>query len=385
MKALLIDDEKAALIQMERLIKDDGRIEVTGAFTTVRESLEHLSTSKTDFVFLDIGMPEMSGLTAAEYILQLDPDIRIIYVTAFSEYAIDAFELNALDYLLKPVSSARFTKTVNRMIELSNYRKQPPEPAARIENEPAIVCFRRLELRGNKTPSAKLKWRTSKAQELFAYLLHLKEQWISKEQLLDCLWPDYPPDKGMTHLHTSIYQIRKLLREWSEEAVIDFSQDCYRLSFTGEGAFTDVELFEKALMETSAPVGDSASLAAAHPHYDSMLRLYTGHYLEEHDYWWAKPRQEQLRRQYMELVLAIARQETSAGRETHAINRLMAAQQRDPYSEEICRHLLEACARLNDMEAVQRHYRSFTTLLNKELGTEPDRETTALYQNLIQN
>ncbi|MFC3749393.1 response regulator [Paenibacillus sp. GCM10012306] len=380
MKALLIDDEKAALIQMERLIKADGRIEVIGAFTTVRESLEYLRTCKVDFVFLDIGMPEMSGLAAAEYILQLDPDIRIVYVTAYSEYAVEAFELNALDYLLKPVSTGRFAKTVTRMLDIYRRKNNTLSQATQTEYEPSILCFHRLELRGG-TPGVKLKWRTSKAQELFAFLLHSKGQWVSKNLLLDTLWPDYAPDKGLTHLHTSVYQIRKLLREWDEGAGIEFAQDCYRLTL--EGIVTDVELFVQELERILKDPSPSPN-ASSH-HYDNALRLYSGHYLEEHDFWWAKPRQEQLRQQYIELVLAIAREETTAGHETQAIKRLVSARDKDPYSEEICQQLLQACASLRDYELLQTYYHSFAEMLHKELGSEPDSKTTALYQSLMQH
>lgn len=379
MKAILIDDEKAALVQMERLISKDGRIDVIGAFTTVREGLEYLSTCKADFVFLDIGMPEMSGLTAAEYILQLVPDIRVVYVTAYSEYAIEAFELNALDYLLKPVSATRFAKTVTRMLEIYHRKNSAQSSLISKETEPAVVCFHRLELRGGMTPGTKLKWRTSKAQELFAYLLHNKGQWVSKDLLLDSLWPDYGPDKGMTHLHTSVYQIRKLLREWNNKAIIDFAQDCYRLTL--EGSLTDVELFELKWAEAQDELTASNDRLQ---HLESALRLYSGHYLEEHDYWWAKPRQEQLRQQYITLALAAAKEETSAGRESKAITRLMSARDKDPYSEEICRQILQASANLHDYQLLQSHYQAFEEMLKRELGTEPDSQTTALYEALLQ-
>lgn len=68
MKAILIDDEELALMQLERLLQDDGRYEVSGKYTTARAGLEHLSREHTDVVFLDIGMPGISGLEAAEKI-----------------------------------------------------------------------------------------------------------------------------------------------------------------------------------------------------------------------------------------------------------------------------------------------------------------------------
>jgi DNA-binding NarL/FixJ family response regulator len=80
MKAILIDDEKPALMQLERMIQTAGRVNVTGTYMNPREGFAHLAKDKTDIVFLDIGMPEMNGLQAGEYIQQIDPDIRIVYV-----------------------------------------------------------------------------------------------------------------------------------------------------------------------------------------------------------------------------------------------------------------------------------------------------------------
>jgi CheY-like chemotaxis protein len=81
-KAILIDDEKPALLQLERLLVADGRLEIRGKFTTFAEGMVHLAQEKADIVFLDIEMPDINGLEASEYIQQMDSANTIVFVTA---------------------------------------------------------------------------------------------------------------------------------------------------------------------------------------------------------------------------------------------------------------------------------------------------------------
>jgi two-component SAPR family response regulator len=189
MRAVLIDDEKPALAQIEWLLERDGRLEVAAKFTSAREGINYLSENHADIVFLDIEMPGVNGLEAAEQLRQFRADIRIVYITAYSEYAIEAFDLHALDYLLKPVHPDRFKKTVTRILEdLERIRSAPEKTAP----PPLVKTFTRLGIYDGGSGTSLRQFRvlrTLKAQELFAYFIHRKEQWISKDQLMEILWP----------------------------------------------------------------------------------------------------------------------------------------------------------------------------------------------------
>ncbi|MCA0756242.1 response regulator [Paenibacillus sp. N4] len=371
MRAILVDDEKPALLHMERLLNMEGRLTVLGKFTTVREALDYIAREKTDVVFLDIGMPEMNGLEAARYFEQADSRIRIVYVTAYSEYAIEAFELNAIDYLLKPVSPIRLAKTISRLLKYA--RPEAPdaaEPAAP-RGEPMISVFQRMEFRGGGT---KLKWRTAKAQELFAYMLHQKGKWIDKDQILELLWPDMPSDKSMTYLHTSVYQIRKLLKEWGAGASVEYAQDCYRL--TAEHVLTDAELLEQELSACTAAEADKHRCSR-------IMSLYTGPYMYENDYAWAKARREQLHQKYMDFLLTYSQAAMEAGRPADALQPLLDAQEKDPYSEALCRMIMAAYAGLGEFRQLQSYYASFCELIGRELGVEPEPHTAEAFGRLM--
>lgn len=378
MKAILIDDEKPALQHLERLLLKDGRLEITGKYTSARKGLAHLEREKADIVFLDIGMPEMNGLEAGEYIAGLDGDTRIVYITAYSEYAIEAFELNAADYLLKPVTSQRLHKTLERL----EPRPDPagPQTVSSSESLPpakqlSILCFKRLEFVDSTQPGRKMQWRTSKAQEVFALLLHNRGQWILKDTIVDLVWPDFKPEKAVTNLHTTVYHIRKLLKAWDMEVLVEFSQERYRL--TKEQVMLDVEEFERGY--SGAPVDSEAEWQRR----ESLLQLYRADYLEEHDYDWAEIRRKELQVRYIRMALHSAEYELASGRPRQALERLLDLQAVDPYSDQICRLVLRSYADLGDFIGFRTHYDRYKELLERDLGIRPDQVMDSWVQRVL--
>ncbi|OMF28767.1 response regulator [Paenibacillus sp. FSL H8-0259] len=378
MKAILIDDEKPALQHLERLLLKDGRLEITGKYTSARRGLEHLEQEKADIVFLDIGMPEMNGLEAGEYIAGLDRSTRIVYITAYSEYAIEAFELNAADYLLKPVTSQRLSKTLERLevrIEQNEASVETlPEPAAAVK-QLSILCFKRLEFMDSTEPGRKMQWRTSKAQEVFALLLHNRGQWILKDTIVDWVWPDFQPEKAVTNLHTTVYHIRKLLKAWDMDVQVEFSQERYRL--TKENVLLDLEEFEQGYCSTSVESEEEWARREA------VLSLYRGDYLEEHHYDWAETRRKELQVRFIRMSLHSAEYELSSVRPRQALDRLLVLQALDPYSDQICRLVLRSYADLGDFIGFRKHYDKYKELLQRDLGIQPDHVIDSWVQKVL--
>ncbi|MCX7749038.1 MAG: LytTR family DNA-binding domain-containing protein [Clostridia bacterium] len=115
MKTILVDDEVSALEQLEYLLKPYEGVDVIGKYQNPLKALEEIKRIKPETVFLDIEMPEIDGVTMAEEILSMDAKINIVFATAYDEYAIKAFEVNALDFILKPVSRERLYKTIKKI------------------------------------------------------------------------------------------------------------------------------------------------------------------------------------------------------------------------------------------------------------------------------
>ncbi|WP_129409101.1 LytR/AlgR family response regulator transcription factor [Marinitoga lauensis] len=109
----IIDDEYYARETLKDLINEMSPFEIKGCFESVEDFLKSKLKNDIDVIFLDIEMPKMNGIKASKYLEKY----KIVFVTAYSEYAVDAFEVKALDYLTKPVSEVRFIETVNRIEE----------------------------------------------------------------------------------------------------------------------------------------------------------------------------------------------------------------------------------------------------------------------------
>jgi len=126
-RALIVDDEPLPRERIRTLLAEHRNIEVIGECQDGQEAANKILAERPDLVFLDIQMPELDGF---EVIKAIGPDDlpAIVFVTAFDEYAIRAFEVNAIDYLLKPINAGRFEKAVLRAIDrLAQFNERGPD------------------------------------------------------------------------------------------------------------------------------------------------------------------------------------------------------------------------------------------------------------------
>lgn len=114
MKTLIVDDERLARKELINLLSSYPEIEIIGECANAEEALEAIKSNNPDLVFLDVQMPGMNGF---ELLKKLDDVPQVIFVTAFDEYAMKAFEVNAIDYLLKPVETHRLTEAIQKLLK----------------------------------------------------------------------------------------------------------------------------------------------------------------------------------------------------------------------------------------------------------------------------
>lgn len=119
-KAIIIDDERLARTELKKLLQDHPEIEVIAEAANANEGIEKIEQMTPDLVFLDIQMP---GKTGFDLLTELDKLPQVIFTTAYDEYALKAFEVNALDYLLKPVEPKRLADAIQKL-EDSDDREQ---------------------------------------------------------------------------------------------------------------------------------------------------------------------------------------------------------------------------------------------------------------------
>ena len=126
LKAIAIDDEPIALDIVRTLAGKIGFLEIVGFYTDAFEAMKRLQQEKIDLIFLDIKMPDISGI---EFLRSIPHPPMVIFTTAYSEHAVQSFELDAIDYLLKPFSQSRFLKACNKAYELFELKRKTGAPA----------------------------------------------------------------------------------------------------------------------------------------------------------------------------------------------------------------------------------------------------------------
>ena len=117
MKAIIIDDERLARAELRRLLQDFPEIEIVDEASNAEEGVQKIDSHNPDLIFLDIQMP---GKTGFDMLSELDHAPQVIFTTAYDEYALKAFEVNALDYLLKPVEPRRLADAVEKLRKAGN-------------------------------------------------------------------------------------------------------------------------------------------------------------------------------------------------------------------------------------------------------------------------
>lgn len=127
-RTLIVDDERPARDLIATLLKDEADIEIVGACANGREAVEAIERSSPDLVFLDVKMPELDGFGVLQRIRPALPPL-VVFITAFDQHAVQAFESCAFDYILKPFEYARIHQTLRRVRERMNERHRAELPA----------------------------------------------------------------------------------------------------------------------------------------------------------------------------------------------------------------------------------------------------------------
>ena len=134
MRILIVDDEKLARDRLRELLSDIGGSTVVGEAMNGAEAVERTAELNPDVLLMDIRMPGMDGLEAAMHLMGMESPPSVIFTTAYDQHALDAFEVNAVDYLLKPIRKDRLAHalakarklTMKQLQEISQARKEPP-------------------------------------------------------------------------------------------------------------------------------------------------------------------------------------------------------------------------------------------------------------------
>ena len=363
MRVLIIDDEEVALDVNEIMLQELGGVEVVGKFTNPSIALEQIEVMDAEVIFLDMEMGEIHGLELAEVIMSKYSHVEILFVTAHPQYALEAFEVNAIDYLLKPLNKNRLKKAIEKtQNKLDLYRESKKRVAHKKISFYAktLGSFYLLDNQQNI-----VKWRTKKVKELLLFLLQHKGVPVHKAIVMEQLWPEIHVDKAVTHLHTTVYQLRKTFKENGMENAIQFINDHYALGVSIDSDYIVLEGLLNAKKRETSEV-------------EQILELYEADYLEEEDLSWAIPTQLRLRQsvlQYLEQII------TKDDISTPLLEKcLLKMLEIDCYNETYMYKLLTLYDQLKNTHQLEKIYKTIEATLRDDLDIEIPFRMKKLYE-----
>jgi two-component system LytT family response regulator len=357
-QAILVDDERLALVKLEFMLNKIPSLHIAASYTDPSQAIQEAPSYHPDVIFIDIEMPEINGLQAAEMLQEACPNANIIFVTAYNHYAVEAFEINALDYILKPVRNDRLLKAVQRLEE----RLALAPKLIIAKEEVTIRCLQSLRFERGGQSLNNLRWRTSKAQELFAFLLHNRNRFVSKDMLIELLWPDFNLKKASTHLYTTIYQVRQCLKQNEVDLHISNLSGGEGYTLETGSMLIDVDKWEQGILalETISEVN------CAEHHV--LFELYSGDYFDDYDYLWAESERQRLRTIWLHHAMGIAQFYIESNRIAEAVTVYQRVVQLQPYFEQGHLGLMKVYDSIGERSAVEEQYKLLKDLFQKELN-----------------
>jgi two-component SAPR family response regulator len=237
--------------------------------------------------------------------------------------------------------------------------------------------FRVFVLDQSRESEVEVQWRTSKARDILAYLLHRGGGPVARERLLEDLWPEVDEEQSSTLFHTSLYQLRKVLREAGDSSdAITYAGGYYRLD-------RDLVSTDAAQLDTLLKASQSGGLAHNEEAVlERIVALYEGDYLENLDYPWVLAERERLAVIFADFAGRLGRKYLEAREFARASSLLRLLLQRNPLLEEVHCLLMRAYAGMGDRLAVMQQYETLKEALDNELGVDPSPETRRLYYEL---
>lgn len=371
-RAIVVDDEPLALKHMEIKLSELGTVEVVKTFLNVGNFLKEMKHLNFQVAFLDIEMPGFSGLDLAELIQEQFKDVYIVFVTAHRDYAVQAFELNSIDYLLKPIMKERLEKTVTRIQEQLRVNDNSSSTEQDISSKLRVVCFDEFAVFSHNEP---VKWKTAKVKELFAFLVTNINTYVNRDFLIDLLWPDTEYQKAKILLHTSISHLRKTLDSMGYPGSLTFSNQNYTLELY-DFQCDAIELEQTIAMYTSVN-HNTIQL------FEHVVQQYSGDYMGKNGYEWAAVKNQNIRQELLWLLQKMIDYYTDNEKLDKKQHYLQILLTYNPYSEHALQQLMRYYITVSNRGDAVNVYHEFKNQLQEDLGISPGRATTELYESIL--
>lgn len=267
MKAICVDDAALILEHTISQLKQIDLIDDVRGFTRPRDALDYARDNPVDIALLDIDMPEMNGIALAAVLKNLQPDCSVIFLTAYAEYAVEAFALHASGYLMKPVSIERLVEEVRYTVAGSR-----SVPASHI----TVRTFGNFDI---LVDGETVSFGRSKAKELLAYLVDRNGASIKRAEAFSVLWEEGEYDYSMQkQLDVIIRSLRSTLKDHGIGDIFELKKSTMRI----RPELVDCDLYRFLAGDTDA------------------VSTYRGEYMNQ--YAWATLGEADLSRRFSELL-----------------------------------------------------------------------------------
>lgn len=373
LRAVIVDDEPLALKNLEKMLSQLEGIEIVQSFTNGKNLLNNIHNLDCHVIFLDIEMPGINGIELATILNENGKGLHIVFITAYRDYAVEAFEVNSTDYLLKPISKSRLEATIQRV------RNQLKLGVDQTSNQPKdkfplkIQCFGSFNVFFNNEI---LPWRTSKMRELFAYLLQNQPTPVHKDIIIDRLWGDDDYEKARVKLYTTISYIRKSFSSIGYDNIIGTVNGSYFLNpikFHCDAANLEAFMNSDLLIDAN-----NFELA------EEIFNSYKGNYMQSNGYDWSATKERYFHDQVLLLGKMLVEYYSQSEQYEKRERVLLALLKLEPFEETYIQQLLVHYNETKNRLAAREVYTQYKNQLLKELNLLPSNETVKLYKELMQ-
>jgi two-component SAPR family response regulator len=368
LRAIAVDDEKRSRTRLSRIIKAIDGIILVKSFSNGDDALEYLVNNKVDIALLDIEMPVMNGIELGDHILHNYENIELIYITAYDQYAIDAFNIYAIGYLLKPIDADCLQKHIEHILKKRTSHDQLiREVVLSIDVLGTVRCY----IDGD---TKDLSFRTKKAEELFLFLIHNQGNLVSRNDITDTIWPYMEIKKAVTNFHSTCYYIREtlkllgcgglLIKERGQYKIDTLKIRCDAIEFSN--------LFDE-MNKSEFNLKDS----------EQLFKIYKGLYFENKAYDWISVNQCWFENAYEKLLNKMEDMYFNQSLYERSFEMSKKIINHNPLEDKAYVKLIKYCVKNQEYLQAIKFYKEYKRVLKKELGINPAEEVKKLVEDYL--
>ncbi len=398
LNTVAVSNNTHSQINLTELLEDNRKLELIAKLNCYEPASRIIQELQPEAVFLELNPPITTGLKLAQEITGETKDSRkphtplLVLVSHHTQYALDAFRMEAVDYLLFPITTLELNRVVNKLSSLHQQRmeyKEVSQELYKIKNLYSTVQERKdVQKSSNPTgtitcmgkfdifiagKSKEVHWPTRKTEELVSYLIAYSNKKVDKWFLCDLLWPEHDPKKSKDNLYTSIYRAKQVIKEKDLPMEIKSSNNCYCLELK-DNCMVDFIYFQQAVNSIMIITKENLGLAL------EIEKLYQEELFEDKGYQWAFSLSESLKKQYHKLIHNLADYYLNIEKPETAILYFKKFLEIHPYEEETMEKLMQILIQMDNKSQLIKYYSSYEIQIQEEFGVSPSKRLQELYQ-----